>query len=323
MDRVFSVDDIANMWKLGAGMGFPRTDSEAAFQDFLKRIPSTSNLAAQAQGLDQAQQLQLQQQVQQYQQTQQAGLHAAGSALSGGALGEVGSLNVGGIPRVPSLDLLRQLVQVNQTMSPQGHKAGTSLAGGCPAACLAVCKTLDSWVTPGVLRAEAGHAKAEPELGIPVTEGLSIAATMPLVMSGLPQTSAIPAVNAAMHHNLHGSSMQHTMRGTGGNTSDATAGSDKETNSKAEIRRARRCASLFWLGLPSKREFLLSARNDGILSSWCAECYRTESQPGGRGEGSRSTWASWKRRHACLIPLCAKQPPSPDRVCWQSMQLLC
>ncbi len=93
-----------------------------------------------------------------------------------------------------------------------------------------------------VLRAEAGHAKAEPELGIPVTEGLSVAATMPLVMSGLPQTSAIPAVTAPMHHNLHASNMQHTMRGTDGNTSDATAGSDKETNSKAEIRRARRWA---------------------------------------------------------------------------------
>ncbi len=130
MQRQFSVDDFNNLsgfWKLGASMaGFPRTDSEAAFQDFLKRIPSTSNLAAQAQGLDQAQQLHLQQQVQQFQQAQQAGLHAAGS---GGALGEVGGLNVGGIPRVPSLDLLRQLVQVNQTLSPQGHKGPTSMPG--------------------------------------------------------------------------------------------------------------------------------------------------------------------------------------------------
>lgn len=137
MERVFSVDDIAGFWKLGAGMaGFPRTDSEAAFQDFLKRIPSTSNLAGQAQGLDQAQQLHLQQQVQQFQQAQQAGLHAAGSALTGGALGEVGSLNVGGIPRVPSLDLLRQLVQVNQSLSPQSHKGATSLPGAAPAPCL-------------------------------------------------------------------------------------------------------------------------------------------------------------------------------------------
>ena len=133
MQRQFSVDDfnnLGNFWKLGASMaGFPRTDSEAAFQDFLKRIPSTSNLAAQAQGLDQAQQLHLQQQVQQFQQAQQAGLHAAGSALPGGALGEVGGLNVGGIPRVPSLDLLRQLVQVNQTLSPQSQKGATSVPG--------------------------------------------------------------------------------------------------------------------------------------------------------------------------------------------------
>lgn len=138
MDRVFSVDDIAGFWKLGAGVGFPRTDSEAAFQDFLKRIPSTSNLAAQAQGLDQAQQLHLQQQVQHFQ-AQQAGLHAAGSSLSGGALGEVGSLNVGGIPRVPSLDLLRQLVQVNHNLS--SHKPGTSMPGEhpCRASCPRVC----------------------------------------------------------------------------------------------------------------------------------------------------------------------------------------
>jgi membrane protease subunit (stomatin/prohibitin family) len=67
--------------------------------------------------------------VQQFQQAQQAGLHAAGSALAGGALGEVGGLHVGGIPRVPSLDLLRQLVQVNQSLSPQGHKGATSLPG--------------------------------------------------------------------------------------------------------------------------------------------------------------------------------------------------
>lgn len=136
MERAFSAEDFNNLsglsgfWKLGASMaGFPRTDSEAAFQDFLKRIPSTSNLAAQAHGLDQAQQLHLQQQVQQFQQAQQAGLNAGGSGLPGGALGEVGGLNVGGIPRVPSLDLLRQLVQVNQTLSPQGHKGATSVPG--------------------------------------------------------------------------------------------------------------------------------------------------------------------------------------------------
>ncbi|CAL8460595.1 g124 [Coccomyxa elongata] len=222
MQRQFSVDDFTNLgnfWKLGASMaGFPRTDSEAAFQDFLKRIPSTSNLAAQAQGLDQAQQLHLQQQVQQFQQAQQAGLHAAGSALTGGALGEVGGLNVGGIPRVPSLDLLRQLVQVNQTLSPQSHKGATSLP-------------------------EVGIRPTEPELA-PIVS--SSAATLPLLTSvplssGLPQTSSNvnPVAAALQLGNFHG--MPQQMR-SAGNTSDCPT-SDKETNGKAELRRARRMLS--------------------------------------------------------------------------------
>ena len=110
-----------------------------ALQDFLRRIPSTSNLAAQAsaQGLDAAQQRQLVQTAQQMQAAQQAqGL--AGGPLSG-QLQEPGRLNVSGIPRVPSLDLLRQLVQVNQGMSPgNGAKAPVSSAAGArtrPALC--------------------------------------------------------------------------------------------------------------------------------------------------------------------------------------------
>ena len=49
MERSLSVDDIVGgIWRLGAaGMG-GRTDSEAAFQEFLKKIPSNSNLVAQA-----------------------------------------------------------------------------------------------------------------------------------------------------------------------------------------------------------------------------------------------------------------------------------
>ena len=127
MDKVFSVDDLAGFWKLSAGMqGFPRTDSEQAFQDFLKRIPSASNLASQS--LDQAQHLQLQQQVQHFQQAQQAGLGAANTFPST-SLGEVGTLHVGGIPRVPSLDLLRQLVNANQSVSPQSAKPSSSGPG--------------------------------------------------------------------------------------------------------------------------------------------------------------------------------------------------
>ena len=242
MERVFSVDDIQGFWKLSAGMGFPRTDSEAAFQDFLKRIPSTSNLAAQAQGLDHAQQLHLQQQVQQYQHAQQAGLHAAGSSLGGGALGEVGSLNVGGIPRVPSLDLLRQLVQVNQTLSP--HRPGTSLPGarfGLP--CAVPVEREDAGRLRGApaSAAEMSVPKTEPEMVIPVTESMSTAMPVPLV---LPQTSASlrTAGNAAAAPHMSGMpGIQQSMRSMEA-ASDATAGSDKETNGKAEVRRARRCA---------------------------------------------------------------------------------
>ena len=75
MERQWSLEDFNSMWKLGAG--FPRNDSENAFQDFLKRIPSTTNLAAQAgQHLDQQQQAQLHQQVQHLQQqsAQQQGI---------------------------------------------------------------------------------------------------------------------------------------------------------------------------------------------------------------------------------------------------------
>lgn len=79
-------------------------------------------------------------------------------------------------------------------------------------------------------------------MAIPVTESMSAAATLPLVSSGLPQTSASlnPALGAGATMqlgDLH--AMQQPMRSTG-NTSDATAGSDKETNGKAEVRRARR-----------------------------------------------------------------------------------
>eukprot|EP00191_Tetraselmis_sp_GSL018_P009420 CAMPEP_0177600556 /NCGR_PEP_ID=MMETSP0419_2-20121207/13711_1 /TAXON_ID=582737 /ORGANISM="Tetraselmis sp., Strain GSL018" /LENGTH=330 /DNA_ID=CAMNT_0019093607 /DNA_START=378 /DNA_END=1366 /DNA_ORIENTATION=- len=110
MERSFSVEDIVGgIWRLGAaGMG--RTDSEAAFQEFLKKIPSSSNLAAVAQGngttgLDPAQQLQLQQQAFLQQQAQQMQAFQDAQASAGG-----------GIPRVPSLDLLRQQLQHLQTL---------------------------------------------------------------------------------------------------------------------------------------------------------------------------------------------------------------
>ena len=114
MDRQVSVEDIVGgLYKLGSA-GFPRTDSEAAFQDFLKRIPSTTNLAGQAEQLNPQQQLQLQQHVQHL--TQQNQLPPISDHQ------DATHHNIGGIPRVPSLDFLRQLMNVNPAVSPQGRR---------------------------------------------------------------------------------------------------------------------------------------------------------------------------------------------------------
>lgn len=113
MDRQVSVEDIVGgLYKLGSA-GFPRTDSEAAFQDFLKRIPSTTNLAGQAEQLNPQQQLQLQHHVQQLQQSH---------LTPGNEPPDATHHNIGGIPRVPSLDFLRQLMTANPAMSPQGRR---------------------------------------------------------------------------------------------------------------------------------------------------------------------------------------------------------
>ncbi|PNH00885.1 Protein ABSCISIC ACID-INSENSITIVE 5 [Tetrabaena socialis] len=97
MERQTSVDDLlGGFWRLGQAGTFGRTDSEAAFQEFLKRIPSTTNLAAAV--AEQSSQ----------------NLAASGSQpAASGVLNDVvtTAVGAGGIPRVPSLELLRQLVQ--------------------------------------------------------------------------------------------------------------------------------------------------------------------------------------------------------------------
>jgi hypothetical protein len=160
MNRSFSVDDlVGGIFRLGqAGAGaFGRTDSEvsligvkrdpsrrcstqlltlavchalspqAAFQEFLKRIPSATNLAANQQfdpnQLQQAQQLLS---------ASGSGGGAAAANLSAGLSEAV--QGTGGMPRVPSLDVLRQLViqnQLGQGLSPSGI-AKTEASGGEP-----------------------------------------------------------------------------------------------------------------------------------------------------------------------------------------------
>ncbi|KAK9827653.1 hypothetical protein WJX81_004026 [Elliptochloris bilobata] len=218
MERGFSADDLSLMLKLQGGAGFPRTDSEAAFMDFLKRIPSTSNLAAQAsaQGLDAAQQQQLMQTAQHMQAAQASGLASSSSlgAPLAGQLQEVGRLNVGGIPRVPSLDLLRQLVQVNQTMSPSGAKAPASAPEGAP---------LES----------APSSRSLPGAGGAV---LPMPATVPMVATTLlPVPAAVPSSGLRHSRVQSGASAPCTDSESGGGT--------KEGQTKADIRRARRMLS--------------------------------------------------------------------------------
>ncbi len=150
MERQWSLEDFNSMWKLGAG--FPRNDSENAFQDFLKRIPSTTNLAAQAgQHLDQQQQAQLQQQVQHFQQqsAQQQGIQYSSAPGQPGSTGD--TQQGAAIPRVPSLDFLRQLVghQFQQSQYSQPHVVQPK-QGNKPAFNLDVWAVIvESWVEAG------------------------------------------------------------------------------------------------------------------------------------------------------------------------------
>jgi hypothetical protein len=110
--RSFSVDDlIGGVMRLsgsaggGSGLLHARNDSEAAFQEFLKRIPSATNLAAGGgAGLDAG--------------TLSATAQQLLSAGSGLTVGGDGSGGLTGMPRVPSLDLLRQLVMSGSMAAP-------------------------------------------------------------------------------------------------------------------------------------------------------------------------------------------------------------
>lgn len=125
MERTFSVDDlIGNVYRLSGALGGMgnRTDSEAAFQEFLKRIPSATNLSAVGSAGGAAS----------YEQTAQ-------QLLSGGAVAaslptaplntSLGSDPAPGMPRVPSLDLLRQLVLQNSLGSSLGQQVSAAPGG--------------------------------------------------------------------------------------------------------------------------------------------------------------------------------------------------
>ncbi|KAG1658549.1 hypothetical protein FOA52_004576 [Chlamydomonas sp. UWO 241] len=91
--RNYSVDDlVGGMWRLhgqsgGSSASFKRTDSEAAFQEFLKRIPSSANLLQQGAAVD---------------------AYTCEQAAHGG---------MAGVPHVPSVSFLRELVNVQSATS--------------------------------------------------------------------------------------------------------------------------------------------------------------------------------------------------------------
>lgn len=111
LTNVLSVDDlVGGLFKLqsSTNMGIGRTDSEAAFQEFLKRIPSATNMANIAGSSGQ--------------------LAPPGPLDNGSAYSSMGALpatdvagssaGLGGIPRVSSLDFLARLVSQPQFNAP-------------------------------------------------------------------------------------------------------------------------------------------------------------------------------------------------------------
>lgn len=136
MERGFSFDDLMDGIHKLTSAGFPRNDSEALFQDFIRRIPSSNNLSA-SEGLnylDPVQQAQLQQSVQQIQQQAQQQTGAEALRANSTDLQEVGGLEVKNFPRVASLDYLQHLVQqsaASQSMKASTPAPGESLAASC------------------------------------------------------------------------------------------------------------------------------------------------------------------------------------------------
>lgn len=134
MQRGLSFDDLMDGIHKLTSAGFPRNDSEALFQDFIRRIPSSTTLSASdsLNYLDPVQQAQLQQSVQQIQQQaqQQTGLDVL-RTTSSSDLQEVGGLEVKNFPRVASLDYLQQLVQqsaASQHLKPNASPPGKQAA---------------------------------------------------------------------------------------------------------------------------------------------------------------------------------------------------
>lgn len=226
MDRQVSVEDIVGgLYKLGSA-GFPRTDSEAAFQDFLKRIPSTTNLAGQAEQLSSQQQLQLQQHVQHLTQQNQI--------PSNSEQQDATHHNIGGIPRVPSLDFLRQLMNVNPAVSPQGRRLHSP----------------DIKIDPhsrGSSADAAVSSQQQHHLPLIASQAFPLITSIPAPVSLSTSLASPPAnLNPVPSASLRLGEMPSLQ--LKGHSSDHSGGAmggvmDKDAQAKAEVRRARRMLS--------------------------------------------------------------------------------
>ncbi|KAL3146365.1 hypothetical protein ABBQ32_003053 [Trebouxia sp. C0010 RCD-2024] len=229
MDRQVSVEDIVGgLYKLGSA-GFPRTDSEAAFQDFLKRIPSTTNLAGQAEQLNPQQQLQLQQHVQHL--TQQSQLPSISDQQ------DATHHNIGGIPRVPSLDFLRQLMNVNPTVSPQGRRMHSPDIKPEPHS-----RGSSADAAPSThQQLQQHHLPLIASQAFPLIT--SIPAPVSLSTNFVSPPAALDPVSSASLRLGQVPSLQ--LNGQGSDASGGAMGGimDKDALAKAEIRRARRMLS--------------------------------------------------------------------------------
>mmetsp|Transcript_8219 Transcript_8219/g.24497 ORF Transcript_8219/g.24497 Transcript_8219/m.24497 type:complete len:377 (-) Transcript_8219:2392-3522(-) len=258
MSRVYSVEDIvSNLTKAGSvSNNFPRTDSEQAFQDFLKRIPSSNSLAAFGQSGSQADLAAQASQIynlQAHVASQAAAAANTSNPLDASAINGGTGILGGGVPRVASLDFFRQLLPVNQ-LNVAGAKPGATGTAGTTAAAAEGGEGQDA---PGAMRR---NGKVEPSAGsafsppppsfseLPPIQGVSTGNLTANLSSGnLLRTSSVENVRPQP---ARAPSPAAGSGGGGGGrvlppmpTAAPQTEREKELAAKAELRRARRMLS--------------------------------------------------------------------------------
>lgn len=244
MERAFSVEDfMGSFLKMGAA-GFSRTDSESAFQEWLKRIPSHSNLSDK---LDIPQGLQMLNQYQAAHQYQNLQNGSQGPSTLQAPEGL--SVGTSPMPRVPSLDLLRQLVAQTSNANP-GSAIPVSAAGVGPVrADLGSCQSWAKLVGCAEPRTDAWCSAEAPlqhdeDVPSPRLDAVATGPLLPPPMVPLPPTTVSLPLPVASHHKAAVSAAQQLNMQHMQTTSGSDIQLDKATMSKAEYRRARRCAFL-------------------------------------------------------------------------------